>query len=66
VAAADPVLSDPDDWADDIASLYTLESIILPLPTMLPSQRKELDRIYRESGELTRETIARLLAGEFW
>lgn len=58
-------MGEPDDWADDIASLYILESIIVPLPVMLPSQREEIDRIYRESGELTRETITRLLAGEF-
>ena len=63
-----PVTPWADPWHDiggDIASLYILESVILPLPAELPSQRKEIDRIYRESGELTRETIARLLAGEF-
>jgi hypothetical protein len=63
-----PVTPWADPWHDiagDIASLYILESIIVPLPVMLPSQREEINRIYRESGELTREMIARLLAGEF-
>lgn len=62
MAAADPVLSD-DGWADGIASLHTLESFTVPLT---PGQREERERACRESGTLTRETIARLLAGEFW
>ena len=57
---------DSGDWVDDIASLYLLEEAFLPpMPTLLPSVRAERDRIYRESGEITRELIARLLAGEF-
>lgn len=56
---------DSDGWADDIASLYILESFTVPLPTELPSQRRERERIYRGSGQVTREMIARLLAGEF-
>jgi hypothetical protein len=64
VAAADPVLSD-DGWADDIADLYILQDSLIKMPTELPSQREERERVYRESGQLTRELIARLLAGEF-
>jgi hypothetical protein len=56
---------DDPGWADDIASLYVLESFTVPLPTELPSLRRERERVYRESGQLTREMIARLLAGEF-
>lgn len=37
----------------------------MPLPTELPSERKERERIYRESGVLTREAIMRVLTGEF-
>ena len=56
---------DPDGWDQDIASLYTLQDSLIEMPTMLPSERKERERIYRESGELTRETIMRVLLGEF-
>lgn len=57
---------DSGDWVDDIANLYLLEEALLPpLPTLLPSVRAERERIYRESGEITRELTARLLAGEF-
>ena len=57
---------DSDDWADDIANLYLLEEALLPpLPTLLPSVRAERERVYCESGEITRELIVRLLAGEF-
>lgn len=63
-----PVTPWADPWHDvagDIASLYILESFTAPLPTMLPSERREREQMYRESGQLTREMIARLLAGEF-
>jgi len=55
----------PDGWEQDIASLYVLQDSLIEMPTMLPSERRERERIYRESGELTRETIMRLLLGEF-
>lgn len=63
-----PVTPWADPWHDiggDIASLYILESFTVPLPTELPSVRRERGQMYRESGQLTRELIARLLAGEF-
>jgi hypothetical protein len=56
---------DPDNWKQDIASLYVLQDSLVRMPTMLPSERRERERIYRDSGELTRETIMRLLLGEF-
>lgn len=43
------------DWADDIASLYLLQDSLIKMPTELPSQRQERERVYRESGQLTRE-----------
>jgi hypothetical protein len=54
-----------DDWADDIASLYLLQDSLVEMPTELPSVRAVRERVYRESGQLDRELIARLLAGEF-
>jgi hypothetical protein len=59
-----PVTPWADPWhdiAEDIASLRLLESFTVPLP---PSERKCREQMYRESGHLTREMIARLLAGE--
>ena len=56
---------DPDNWEQDVGSLYTLQDSLIQMPTMLPSERRERERIYRESGELTRETIMRALLGEF-
>jgi hypothetical protein len=64
-----PVTPWADPWHDvarDIRDLYILESFTVPLPAELPSQRRERERVYRESGQLTREMIARLLAGEFY
>lgn len=55
----------PDAWDDDLGPLYILESFTVPLPVVLPSERRERERIYRESGELTREVITRVLLGEF-
>lgn len=63
-----PVTPWADPWHDiggDIASLYLLQGSLVQMPTELPSQRRERERVYRESGQLTREMIARLLAGEF-
>lgn len=65
MAASDSVLSDSGDWADDIASLYLLQDSLIQMPTELPSQRREREQVYRESGQLTREMLARVLAGEF-
>jgi hypothetical protein len=56
---------DPDGWEQDIANLYTIQDSLIQMPTMLPSERRERERIYREAGELTRETIMRVLLGEF-
>lgn len=50
------------DWASDLASLRALESFTVPLPA---GERREREQMYRESGQVTREMIARLLAGEF-
>lgn len=64
-----PVTSWADPWHDiggDIAGLYLLQDSLVQMPAELPSQRRERERVYRESGQLTRELIARLLAGEFW
>jgi hypothetical protein len=49
----------PDEWAQDIASLYILEEFIVPLPTELPSERKVRERLYSglEGAHLTRENL---------
>jgi hypothetical protein len=52
----------PGDWKDDLATLRILDSFTVPLPTEHSRERER----WRESGTLTREVIARLLAGEFW
>jgi hypothetical protein len=60
-----PVTPWADPWHDiagDIRSLCILDSFTLPLPTEHSRERER----WRESGTLTREVIARLLAGEFW
>ena len=60
-----PVTPWADPWHDvagDIAALRALESFTIPLPTTHSHERER----WRESGQLTREMIARLLAGEFW
>lgn len=61
-----------DDWADDLGPVYIMEepedmlrllsSFTRPLS---PRDRRERERIYRESGQLTREVLARALYGEF-
>lgn len=64
-----PVTPWADPWHDiagDLAGFYLLQDSLIQMPTELPSQRRERERAYRESGQLTRELIARLLAGEFW
>jgi hypothetical protein len=53
-------MDDPDQ-PDDLDSLRVLESFTVPLPT---GHGRERER-WREPGTLTREMIARLLAGEF-
>jgi hypothetical protein len=47
----------------DVELLQRLEQFFLPLS---PEQAAERQRASTGSGVLTRETIARLLAGEFW
>jgi hypothetical protein len=60
-----PVTPWADPWHDiagDIAALRALESFTVSLPTTHSHERER----WREPGQLTREMIARLLAGEFW
>lgn len=54
-------MDDPDQ-TDELDGLCILESFTVPLSA---KEREERERVYRESGQLTREMIVRLLAGEF-
>lgn len=57
-----PVTPWADPWHDVAGDLRVVSSLFRPMP---PGEAERRSMIYRESGEITRELIARLLAGEF-
>jgi hypothetical protein len=57
-----PVTPWADPWHDVAGDLRALGSFTRPLS---PEERAERERASQGSGQLTRELIARLLAGEF-